>query len=845
MEIPNTFIIRQPEQVKGPEGGSDDVDFRRFGQAVKRRCIPAAVVSALILGLSAAAIATQKPSYSAVGKLLMKPDETPSLTGLDTSEGRAFEPLTIQSNPLKTEIEILKSQPLLQRAIAELELTDATGKPPSPSAVAAQLEVDVSGGTDVLNVTFSADNPALTAAMVNTLMRLYIANNIELHQADTVTARNFIEKELPGAEADVQKAERALSDFKQANQVVTIEDEARSAVDFVTQLDKDISTKQSELANTNSQITAIQNRLQVSAAQAIDLSAVSQSKGVQEALSELQTVETELAEAQAFFKESSPQVLSLQNKANSVRSLLQNRVRQVVGNSGAVGQNLQIGELEQSLIDNFITLEVERMGLDSQVTALDLSRSSYSQRMKDLPGLERQQKVLERKLEAVQATYETLLTKLQELKTTENQSLGNARIIELAEVPKAATLSKNTVAMGLGGTLLSLLGFAATVMLLESRDRTAKTTDELQKIYSCDLLEIVPNQLLAAEMQQSGLSQELSKELSKELGNSLGSSLSRELNRELSRETGVVSPETLVSVRDMPRSLISEIYRSLQIKLQYFNEVRSFKAVTVLSATAEEDHSVVAANLAMATAELKQKILLIDGNLRDPRQAQLWHLPQRPAHSTAASTANTKDIGLSTVLQGETALQEAIQPINSHLWVLPAGPEPPSPLALLRSPKMQALMRAAAQSFDAIIIDSPSLLSAPDGLVLGKLSDGVVVVSQLGKVERTNLVAASEALKKSHQTVLGLVITGANAKDTTGDRWLYEPSAAGHWPSRPSRFNLDPKAAGQKVSIIPLDDSQVNGSQPISTNGSTNGLTNGSTNGQVNSSSQDPFKRQK
>ncbi len=798
MEIPNTFIIRQPDSVKSPEGGSDDIDFRRFGQAVKRRCIPAAVVSALILGLTAAAITTQKPSYTAVGKLLMKPDETPSLTGLDTSEVGVFEPLTIQSNPLKTEIEILKSQPLLQKAITALELADAEGKPPTTSVIASQLEVDVSGGTDVLNVTFSAENPKLTAAMVNTLMQLYIANNIELHQADTVTAKTFIEDELPNAERDVQKAERALSDFKQANQLVTIEDEARSAVEFVTQLDKDISAKQSELANTTSQLAAIQNRLQVSAAEAIDLSAVSQSTGVQEALKELQTVETELAEAQSFYKNNSPQVLSLQSKANSVRSLLQNRVRQVVGRSGAVGQKLQIGELEQSLIDSFVNLEVERMGLDSQVTALDLSRNSYSQRMNDLPGLERQQRVLERQLEAVQATYETLLTKLQELKTTENQSLGNARIIELAEVPRAATLNKNTVAMGLGGGLLSLLAFAATVMLLEGRDRTVKTADELQQIYSCDLLEMLPKQSLT------------------------------EIAAEGPNESGFVSPETLVNVRDFPRSLISEIYRSLQIKLQYFNEVRSFKTVTVLSATPEEDHSVVAANLAMATAELKQKILLIDGNLRDPRQATLWHLPK------ADLKTGLGEIGLSTVLQGETALQNAIQPVNSHLWVLPAGPEPPSPLALLRSPKMQALMRAAAQSFDAIIIDSPSLLSAPDGLVLGKLSDGVVVVSQLGKVDRANLVAAGEALKKSHQSVLGLVITGANAKETTGDRWLYETSSAGHSPARPSSLNQNPRTVGQKVSIVPLDDPPLDDSQPVSFNGTFNGKSNGSAKGPLN-----------
>ena len=744
MEIPSTFILRQPNATQQGE----EIDFKRYWQAVKRRFLPAAGVSAVILALTAAAIASQKSSFTAAGKLLMKPDETPSLTGLDSSRMREFEPLTIQSNPLKTEIEILRSQPLLQRAIDTLQITNAAGEAPLPSEIAGGLEVDVSGGTDVLKIAYSSEDPALAAVMVNTLMELYIANNIELNQAEAVNAREFIIKELPSAEDAVQKAELELSQFKQANQLVTIEDEARSAVEFVTRLDEQIAETQSNLASANAQLGVIQSRLGVSAAEALDLSAVSQSGGVQDALSELQSVETELVQARSFFNDNSPQVIALQNKVNSLQALLRGRVQQVVGRQTVAGNNLQIGESEQTLIDSFVDLEVQRLGLANQVTALDLARGSYAQRMSDLPGLERQQRILERRLDAVKATYETLLTNLQELKTTENQSLGNARIIELAAVPNSATLSKKTVAMGLGGTLLSMLAFGATVMLLESRDRTVKTIDDLKKIYACDLLEAIPKQS--------------AKRWDK---------VAQSADRSAADDTELlpVSSDTLVSVRDQPRSLISEIYRSLQVKLQYFNEIRAFKTITVVSATPEEGSATVAANLAMATAELKQKILLIDANLRSPSQPYLWNIGEEA-------------VGLSHVLQGSTSLPEALQQVDENLWVLPAGAEPPSPLALLRSPKMQMLLRAAAKSFDAIIIDSPALLSAPDGLVLGKLADGVVIVSRLGEVDRTNLMAASEALQKSHQSILGLVVTGVAEKEQSSDRWFYESSHTGHAP---------------------------------------------------------------
>ena len=760
MEIPSTFVLRSPSaQLKTGE----EIDLKRYWRAIKRRFLPAAGAGSVVLALTVGAIISQKASYTAVGKLLIKPDETPSLTGLDSNQMREFEPLTIQSNPLKTEIEILRSQPLLKRAIDTLQIANAAGEAPTPSVIGEGLEVDVSGGTDVIQVVYSADDPALAAAMVNTLMELYIANNIELNQAEAVNAREFITNELPSAEAAVQSAELELSRFKQANQLVTIEDEARSAVEFVTRLDEQIATVQSDLASANAQLSVVQSRLGVSAAEALDLSAISQSEGVQEALGELQTVETELVQARSFFKDNSPQVISLQNKASSLRSLLQSRVGQVVGNQSALSGNLQIGDSEQALIDSFVNLEVQRLGLANQVKALDLARGSYAQRMSDLPGLERQQRILERRLDAVKATYETLLTNLQTLKTSENQALGNARIIELAQIPNSATLNQKTVAMGLGGGLLSLLVFGAVVMLLESRDRSVKTLEDLKQIYGCDLLEAIPSQ-----------------------------PVNQPPNSEEDTEILPVSNKTWVSVRDYPRSLVSEIYRSLQVKLQYFNEVRAFKTVTVISATPEEGGSEVAANLAMATAELKQKILLIDANLRSPNQSLLWHV-------------EGAEMGLSHVLQGTQSLPEAIVQVAENLWVLPAGIEPPSPLALLRSPKMQTLIRAAAKSFDAIVIDSPSLLSAPDGLVLGKLSDGVVVVSRLGEADRTNLVAASDALQKSHQSVLGLVATGASEKDLMGDRWLYEPSAAAHLSGSAGAYaaNVGATVAAPAVPIPP------------------------------------------
>ena len=701
-----------------------DLDFRQYWLAVKRQWIPATSVGAIFLILTLLTLASQKPAYIAQGKLLIRPDKTPRLTGLESSQTNDLVPLSLQSNPLKTEIEVVLSKSLLEETARLVGLKDEQGVPKSADAVRSALDVEVTPGTDILDIQYSAQNPEQAAAVVNTLLNVYIKNNVQLNQAEAIAAREFISKELPKAEMDVSKAELDLSRFKEKNQLVAIDAEAEAAVGLVSKLDERIADFQSQLANANAQLIGLRRQVNMSVEEAEAVSAISQSEGVREVLTELQKLESKLASDRTFFQDNSPQIVDLRSRETALRGVLRQRVNQIIGTSSFTPDtDLQIGQLEQDLIEKFVNLEIQQLGLANQVNSLTSTRVAYLTRMSSLPGLERAQRDLERRVEVVQVTYTTLLTKLQEVKAAENQVLGNARVVETASIPKEPALSKKIGILATGGIILSLLAFGVIILVLESRDPALKSVNEVKKLLGYDVLEVIP---LHSNDKKTSLKQGTFSKL---------------------------IPEILV--RDDPNSMISEIYRMLHVNLQSLEpNLESDRVpfiVIVSSPVSGEGTSVLAANLAAAASELERKVILIDANMRHPSQHILWNLPN--------------DIGLANVLKGDLEAHSAIKIVDLYLSILTSGFEASTSVTLTKSSRMRQLLGDISTKFDFIVIDAPPILLASDASILGGIANGILMVTRLGSIDRSTALAAKESLQRSNQNVLGLVINNAKRED--------------------------------------------------------------------------------
>jgi receptor protein-tyrosine kinase len=189
----------------------------------------------------------------------------------------------------------------------------------------------------------------------------------------------------------------------------------------------------------------------------------------------------------------------------------------------------------------------------------------------------------------------------------------------------------------------------------------------------------------------------------------------------------------------------SETMRDLrtQLLLHWIDSER--KVMVVASADPRDGRSYIAANLAVVFAQLGEKTLLIDADMRNPRQHRIFGLGNGP--------------GLAQLLSGRVGGEVAVQmPYFESLWVLPAGAAPPNPLELLSRAELPRLLERARQQFSLVIIDTPAASRGSDGKVIGARADGALVLARAHRTRVADLDSLCRGMKAGGTPVIGTVL---------------------------------------------------------------------------------------
>ncbi|BAY61782.1 Fis family transcriptional regulator [Calothrix brevissima NIES-22] len=728
---------------------SIDLDLKIYLYLLRRRWISVTSIFLGTVSLSILATTLLKPAYESSGKLWFR---IPSFKTIGTNllpnnnEGDAagdLKSLVSTQNPISTQVEVISSPPLLEKVINKLELTNEKGEPLTVEELQEKLTLKIIGGTDVLEITYQSNDPKQAAAVVNALMNVYVDNDISTNREEAEATRKFMERQLPQTQAAVNYAEAVLRKFREQNNIVDLAEETKTSVGVITGIDNEINAVKAQLADLVAQRNQLSQQLGLTTQQAIAVTTLSQSPAVQGILSQLQELERQLANERSRFTDDNPIIVSLEAKKDNLNNLLQLQIAKTVG----LGQKLQfsptllqIGEVRQNLINNFLQLELQSTGLNQKLNSLLNTRSAHEKRMQILPKLAQQQRQLERKVEVAESTYQTLLKKVQELQVAENANTANARIIARGSVPEEPLAAKKMLVLVIGA-MFGLFLATSTILLLEIKDKSLKTLDKVKEAFNgYTLLGIIP--LLPQK------------------------TISRK------REGEYQIPR--IAVRDTPDSLTSEIYRMIQANLKFLSSDKLLKTIVVTSAVAKEGKSTVSANLAAAIAQLGRRVLLIDADMRVSSQHYIWGI--------------TSTAGLSEVLVGHLDVRFAVKKVMDNLDILTAGVRPPNSLALLDSKRMASLIKELSSQYDYVIIDAPPALLAADALTLSKMSDGILLVARPGVIDHNSALAAREMLKKANHNVLGLVINGVNEQNEPSNYFYH---ASEYYGSASSQAVLD------------------------------------------------------
>jgi capsular exopolysaccharide synthesis family protein len=209
-----------------------------------------------------------------------------------------------------------------------------------------------------------------------------------------------------------------------------------------------------------------------------------------------------------------------------------------------------------------------------------------------------------------------------------------------------------------------------------------------------------------------------------------------------------------------PHSMHAESIRRLRTNLLFVDVTTRKHSFVVTSAMSGEGKTTTVVNLAMALADTGARVLVVDGDLRNP--------------SVARSMGLEGGVGLTTILIGAATVDDVVQQWrDTSLYVLPAGQIPPNPSEILGSESMATLFDHLTKEFDYVLVDSPPVLPVIDAVVINKLVGGLLFIVAADRTRKRDLSSALKSLTTVDATPAGFALNMVSGGSSGPYRYGY------------------------------------------------------------------------
>ena len=204
-----------------------------------------------------------------------------------------------------------------------------------------------------------------------------------------------------------------------------------------------------------------------------------------------------------------------------------------------------------------------------------------------------------------------------------------------------------------------------------------------------------------------------------------------------------------------PKSPISEVYRGIRTSIEFSNLDKKLKVINVTSSMQNEGKSTVMANLAVNFANLDKKVLIMEGDLRNPSVHRMFNI----------SNIN----GLTDILLNNKSFTECAHCTEvKNLHVLTCGPIPPNPSEMLSSKKIREFVESLREHYDYIFIDAPPIGIVTDAGIISTYTDGCIFVVGAGDADIEMAKVSKERLEKVGANILGVVLNKFESSGANG-----------------------------------------------------------------------------
>ena len=588
----------------------------------------------------------------------------------------------------------LASQPRASASRAEKILSVA---PYNIDLYLQQLTIRARPSTRLVSVAFSSPDPALAAEVTNAHVRAFIRSGYEQHAQSDADAQRFLEGKLDELESRIEKSEAALNKYRQERGILafSLDDKDQMISARMAELNRDLVQAEAERIALEADVQTIKSSNYDA------LPAVVESHLIQQLKEESSKLEGEYASLSNQFTPDYPPVAQLRAQLREVRQQERDEIAKVVESIQAKYRSAF--ERENELRTSF---EQEKAHVMS------------------LKDASLQDVILAREVDTNRTLYQSVLERIKILGLASESQVTNISVVDPAEMPISPSSPKKKLTLVFSGFLSLLIGIGV-IYVKEASDSGLKTSDQAQ-----DYLQF-PTLATVLHISNPSAPELPAKEL-----------LLRGFDGKHDHD----------KVRALPSqgmfAAAAESYRAVRTGILMSRSEKPPQTILFTSGAAGEGKSLTAVNSAVVFAQVLDRVLLIDADLRRPMCHDILGCDPHP--------------GLTETLTGLVDLDDAIQPTGvKGLFLLSAGLTPPNPSELLASKRMREILESLAHSFEYVLIDSAPILPVSDSVVLSALVDGVIIIAN-AKTPKTLVREGCARLTSVGGKILGVVLNDAD-----------------------------------------------------------------------------------
>jgi capsular exopolysaccharide synthesis family protein len=714
--------------------------------AVVFTCVAAAAAYSLML----------PPVYTASGSVWIEDD--PKV--LPFEQVQSFG----QGTTLSSHARLLQSRTLAADVIEKLKLYENPAfagkirkgaKNPDPGdpqfrealvqAFLSNLVVASAERTRLVDVRFSCRDPKLAADTLNALFDGYVDMIVRKRYAASEQATEFLNTQIASLRTEIEAKEKELNKYGSEKDILPLTAAEAQPVSQISDVSKALT------AATIDRINKLNIYAQLKSAPLGELPDAPTDSLIGRLREQYVTLSRDYTTRLATVRPEYPEMQRIKAALDTARDALQNETENLTRKAYTEYQTA-LGK-EQSLKELLDRQKNAAYTANSNSVLYYSLRSELEDKKTLLKALSKRQS---------ETDISTQLKGLEAL---------NVWIVDKADYPLRPTSpnKRKNVLMALLGGLAGGVGIA---LGLEFLNHTVKTSKDVMATVGIPTLGTIP--AFEAGSNSKGPLAELKNLVSilkgpggKEQENGRSRSKRRDRKRLRKRARNglmgsLVSPASPrdrieLIVQGEPQSIQAESYRTLRTTLLVSSPPSRIKTIIFTSPLAMEGKSSTVSNLGFALAEASRRVVIVDSDLRKPRQGEIFGIGNRAGP------------GLSKYLITDIDPADILQPVpHSTLQLITSGPLPDNPIELLTSDRMDILVAYLKRSFDYVLFDTPPLLAVSDALALAPMADSIVLVARAGHTPIPALKQAKLKLDAHKLKCLGVILNGVDLVEQDG-----------------------------------------------------------------------------